>query len=126
MPETADEILPSEEKEEGSNAPFEVIDLAPPKIVDPLRRAEELLAKGSPFPLFRDLMPNARWAMIEGEEAPFLFGILDEKPPKFLLGIAGRRDLPPEEEGLWSFFPTDEEDETGYFLTEAKENLFPV
>jgi len=85
-------------------------------------KAEKLLAQGTPFPLFESMMPGSRWALIREDAAEYLVGILSsEEGAHVLLGIPGARNFPPDEDRLWSFFPTDEDGELGYFLTEAKE-----
>ena len=89
---------------------------------DPLARAKSRIAEGEPFDLFREVMPNAVWAKIEREECSFLVGILrDGEVERVLYGIAGRRAYPPDEDRLWSFFPTENEEE-GYYLTEGDFN----
>ena len=88
----------------------------------PLERARALLDKGAPFPLFESLMPNSRWALIRDDDAEYLVGIKREEDGEHVLfGIPGTRDLPPDEDRLWTFFPTDEEAGMGYYLTESDE-----
>ena len=82
-----------------------------------IERAERLLASGTPFPLFESMMQGSRWALVHEEDAEYLIGITEDG--HVLVGVPGSRDYPPDEETLWSFFPTDEEGETGYFLTES-------
>lgn len=85
-------------------------------------RAEALLQKGTPFTLFDSVMPGSRWAIIKEDAAEYLIGITAaEDGGRILLGIPGARDFPPDEGRLWSFFPTEESEEMGYFLTEATE-----
>ena len=87
-----------------------------------LDRAEKLLQRGTPFPLFSDLMPSSRWALIDDENASYLVGIKEDEEGKHVfLGVPGARDFPPDKEMLWSFFPTEESGDVGYFLTEAEE-----
>ena len=82
-------------------------------------RIEELLEKGTPFSLFEQLMPNSRWALIEDDTASYLIGVRkDDEGEHCLFGVPGVREYPPDEGKLWSFFPVDEEGESGYFLTE--------
>ena len=85
-----------------------------------LTRAEGLLAQGTPFSLFEKLMPHSRWALVEEEGAAFLVGLEEENGKKRVMyGVPGVRDLPPDEEVPWAFFPTENE-ETGYFVTDAE------
>lgn len=84
-------------------------------------KAERLISAGTPFPLFEKLMPSSRWALVEEEDASYLVGVKEEGGEKRVLyGVPGSQGFPPDEEELWSFFPIDEDGETGYFLTEAK------
>ena len=85
------------------------------------QRAEALMKRGTPFPLFEKMMPNSRWAIIRDDSAEYLVGIKDEEDGEHILfGIAGTRSLPPDEGRLWTFFPTEDE-EIGYYLTEEEE-----
>ena len=88
---------------------------------DPLlEKARRLIEKGEPFPLFDELMPDSVWAKIEDEDCLFLIGIVkEEEGERVLYGIAGTRAYPPDEDRLWTFFPTENEEE-GYYLTEAE------
>ena len=89
---------------------------------DPLARAKSRIAEGEPFDLFREVMPNAVWAKVQREECSFLVGILrDGDRERVLYGVAGTRAYPPDEDRLWSFFPTENEEE-GYYLTEGDFN----
>lgn len=88
-------------------------------------RAERLvrilkkMENGEPFDLFRELMPTYRWAKIREEEGEYLLGVEEESdPPHVLFGVAGSRAYPPDEDRLWTFFPT--EGEEGYYLTEEE------
>lgn len=84
-----------------------------------LSRAERRLEEGAPFPLFEKLMPGTRWAVVKEEEAEYLVGIREENGEKRVLyGIPGAQGCPPDEDKLWAFFPTENED-LGYFITEA-------
>lgn len=86
-----------------------------------LERAEALIERGTSFTLFEQYMPGSRWAIVK-EEAEYLVGITtDEDGTHVLFGVPGARDYPPDEDRLWSFFPTGEDEEIGYFLTEATE-----
>lgn len=87
-----------------------------------LERAEALLRKGTPFTLFDSVMPGSRWAIIKEDAAEYLIGITGEgEESRILFGVPGARDFPPDEDRLWSFFPSEESEEMGYFLTEAEE-----
>ncbi len=87
-----------------------------------LERAEALLRKGTPFTLFDSVMPGSRWAIIKEDAAEYLIGITGEgEESRILFGVPGARDFPPDEGRLWSFFPSEESEEIGYFLTEAEE-----
>lgn len=90
-----------------------------------LTRAEALLQSGEPFTLFAELMPGSRWAKIKEEEYEYLVGITGDTPPRVLYGIAGMLDYPPDEDRLWTFFPTGEDGEEGYYLTEAEKDSAP-
>ena len=86
-----------------------------------LSRAKRLMEKGAPFPLFEKLMPASRWALVEDDDAAYLIGITERDGQETVIyGVPGARSFPPDDGELWSFFPT-ENDEVGYFLTEAKE-----
>ena len=117
LEEKAKEILPSpiETAEQPS------VEEAPLQESEPsLTRAEGLLAQGTPFSLFEKLMPHSRWALVEEEGAAFLVGLEEENGKKRVMyGVPGVRDLPPDEEVPWAFFPTENE-ETGYFVTDAE------
>lgn len=87
---------------------------------DPIAKANRLIEEGEPFDLFRDLMPNSRWAKIENDECLCLVGIVrDGDTERVLYGVAGAPGYPPDEEKLWTYFPTSEEE--GYFLTEYEQ-----
>ena len=104
-------------KEEALSAEDEA---APLSADTPLIKAERLLERGTPFPLFESLMPNSRWAAIRDDDAEYLVGIKrDDDGEHILFGVPGMRDLPPDEDRLWTFFPTDEEQGVGYYLTEG-------
>ena len=120
IPEKEPEV--SAPKQEVFPAPIDVICLEPPEPESPLLRAERLLASGEPFVLFQEWMPNVRWAKIEKDDSCYLIGIADEDPPRILCGIPGTKERPPQEEGVWSFFPIDEEN--GYYLTDATTQFF--
>ena len=89
-----------------------------------LTRAKALLESGTPFPLFEHLMPSSRWAVIREDDTEYLIGIRsDEEGARVLFGIPGRRDLPPDDDRLWTFFPTDENEEVGYYLAEGGDGV---
>ena len=100
----------------------ERFDLTPAEAEQPLdkiARAKKMMEQGEPFSLFDKWMPDARWALIQNEECPFLVGIVKEgEDEKILYGVQGSRDYPPDDGTLWSFFPTSEDGEEGYYLTE--------
>lgn len=104
----------------------ERFELTPPEETVPLdrfARAEKMIEQGEPFSLFEEWMPNARWAMIQNEECPFLVGIVkDDAGKKVLYGVQGSRDFPPDDGTLWSFFPTSEDGNEGYYLTEEPQH----
>ena len=86
---------------------------------DALSKARALLKKGEPFPLFDELMPGARFAKIESEECLCLIGIVAEGgKERVLYGVAGTINCPPDEDRLWTYFPTN--DEEGFYLTEGE------
>lgn len=83
---------------------------------DRIAKARHLIEEGEPFDLFRDLMPNSRWAKIENEECLCLVGIVkDGETEHVLYGVAGTPGYPPDEDKLWTYFPTSEEE--GYYLS---------
>jgi len=87
---------------------------------DPLARARRLIEEGEPFDLFCELMPQSRWAKIENEECLCLIGIVkDGDRERVLYGVAGTPGYPPDEDKLWTYFPTSEEE--GYYLTEYEQ-----
>ena len=84
---------------------------------DPVAKARRLIEEGEPFSLFENLMPNSKWAKIQNEECLCLVGIVKEDDrERVLYGIAGTPGFPPDEDKLWTYFPTG--DEEGYYLTE--------
>ena len=125
MPETAIEMQESiEEKPIESEAVTLEESAAEESITTPskLERAEALLSRGTPFTLFDSVMPGSRWATIKEDDAEYLIGIIGEGE-RILFGIPGAVDYPPDEGRLWSFFPTDESGEIGYYLTEAEDSI---
>ena len=108
---------PEELDEERESAPKESAITSADAQENRLKRAIEKIEKGEPFGLFRETMPTFRWAKIKEEEGEYLLGIdVDAEPPHLLFGIEGSQDYPPDEDRLWTFFPT--EGELGYYLTE--------
>ncbi|HCJ01305.1 MAG TPA: hypothetical protein DHV31_00270 [Clostridiales bacterium] len=109
--------------QEGTTAFEQTPDLpaeeAPTVSEDLLTRAGRLIDAAPPFSLFEEMMPGSKWG-ITGEEGNLL-GIVEEDPPRVLVGIPGTRDCPPATERPTSFFPTDDTGETGYFLSELIE-----
>ena len=103
----AEEELPSVPEEE------EIMPVSEPE------RWEALLEKGEPFHLFDSVMPGSRWSIIKEDAAEYLVGVTEDERGKHLLfGVPGARDFPPDEDRLWSFFPTEENEEIGWFLSE--------
>ena len=130
LPDIAEEAAPIQEErqaplsenEEQRKAPLSQEEAPDPQEQTPnerLARAEELLRNGEPFELFAELMPRSRWAKVKEEECEYLVGITEDDPPRVLYGIAGMLDYPPDEDRLWTFFPTSEDGEEGYYLTEG-------
>ena len=88
-------------------------------IEDEPARLERLLERGEPFHLFDSVMPGSRWAIIKEDAAEYLVGVTEDESGKHVLfGVPGAQGFPPDEDGLWSFFPTDDNEEIGWFLTE--------
>ena len=82
-----------------------------------LTKAKRLLAENEPFELFNDLMPQSRWAKIETEECLCLIGIVTDGDEEHVLyGVAGTPGYPPDEDKLWTYFPTS--DEEGFYLSD--------
>ena len=101
--------------EEAENPPAET----------PYERVKRLVEEGDPFDRFTALMPAARWAIYRGEECPCLVGLREEEGvARVLYGVAGSRAYPPDEMTLWTFYPTSEDGEEGYFLTEGEDLPF--
>jgi len=113
--------LPDADRQEELSKRFDIRELSEEMRPDPIARANALLKEGKPFTLFQDLMPGSRWAMIEKEEFHYLIGVTEEERPRLLYGIPGTLSCPPDEGTLWTFFPTEEGGEQGYYLTERKE-----
>lgn len=118
-------LLPSETADEQEAQPLategETPVTAQQMADERLAHAEKLLQNGEPFDLFTELMPNTRWAKIKEEEYEYLVGITEDAPPRVLYGIAGMLDYPPDADRVWTFFPTSENGEEGYYLTPAEE-----
>ena len=105
---------------EGISEPQSIESTPPAEEIGEIERAEALLARGTPFPLFEGMMPGSRWALIHEDQAEYLVGIREEEDGAHILfGVPGSRAFPPDEETLWSFFPTEDTGEIGYFLTDA-------
>ena len=86
----------------------------------PLDRARRLLKEGEPFSLFDSLIPQSRWAKIENEDCLCLVGIVtDGEKERVLYGVAGVLGFPPDEDRLWTYFPTSEEE--GFYLSEYEQ-----
>ena len=124
LPPVEEATVPSVEEEPLEASPdlserFDVVDILSETPVDPIEKARALMGKGAPFTLFDEILPHSRWAKIESEECAYLIGIdEDGDHVRLLYGIPGSRSYPPDEGRLWTFFPTDESEEEGYYLTE--------
>ena len=93
----------------------EIETIRPPETA--LTRARRLLSTGEPFHLFEEMMPQSEWAMIREDDYEYLIGITEDE--HVLYGIPGSRAYPPDDESLWTFFPTDDGEE-GWFLREGE------
>ena len=115
------EAIPPVEEKGDTDPSFGVTELLTEPLEDPIARAERLVEEGEPFLLFRDLMPGSKWAILDKEECLSIIGLLKEgEKTQVFYGVAGSRDYPPDDDRLWTFFPTEEEGDAGFFLTEGE------
>ncbi len=134
--ENAEAETPAAETEDESAISSEVSDIPEKKTISEealsedeieAQRSDEiepdglsaLFEKGEPFPLFEEMIKGSRWVRLSEEE--LLGRITIDGEEKLLCGAAGRRGDAPDETHDWTFLPSEEDEEEGYYIRSVKE-----
>lgn len=78
-----------------------------------------LFEKGEPFTIFEEMIKGSRWVRLSEEK--LLGRITIDGEEKLLCGVAGRRGAAPDETHEWTFLPSEEDEEEGYYIRSATE-----
>ena len=96
----------------------ETLETGKTEAASPAGKAREeihaLFEKGEPFPLFEEMIEGSHWVRLSDES--LLGRITVDGEERLLCGVAGRRGAAPNEADDWTFLPTEEEEEEGYYI----------